>query len=191
MRIPYQFRDVVLAALLLSCLAKVATAQQSAQQLDLPTLSPAVHSALYPEVMCVHCIVPQWDRGYILHLEIDKESAVVTMYVRDGKKVLEARPEPPDAAKVSLRRSIHAPGRNSRGWRRCHDGWAIQGFIADSHRIRFARRVMVPSGLSDTLWITAIRPTRIKTPYATIVLRRACSKVSFPSIPFPNHGTQL
>jgi hypothetical protein len=72
MRIPYQFRDVVRAALLLSCLAKVATAQQSAQQLDLPTLSPAVHSALYPEVMCVHCIVPQWDRGYILHLEMTK-----------------------------------------------------------------------------------------------------------------------
>ncbi|MGB7466964.1 MAG: hypothetical protein WBW14_29030 [Candidatus Acidiferrum sp.] len=125
MRIPYQFRDVVLAALLLSCLAKVATAQQSAQQLDLPTLSPAVHSALCPEVMCVHCIVPQWDRGYILHLEIDKESAVVTMYDRDGKKVLEARPEPPDAAKVSLSAaaSTHAGGRNSRGWRRCHDGW--------------------------------------------------------------------
>ena len=57
--------------------------------------------------------------------------------------------------------------------------------------IRFARRVKVPSGLSDTLWITAIRPTRIRTPYATIVLVRACSKVSFPSIPFPNHGTQL
>ena len=64
------------------------------------------------------------------------------MYDRDGKKVLEARPEPPDAAKVSLRRSIHAPRRNSRGWRRCYDGWAIQGFIADSHRIRFARRVL-------------------------------------------------
>ena len=72
MRIPCQFRDVVLAALLLSCLAKAATAQQSPQKLDVPTLSPAVHSALYPEVMCGHGIVPQWDRGYILHLEIDK-----------------------------------------------------------------------------------------------------------------------
>ena len=29
MRIPYQFRDVVLAALLLSCLAKAATGQRS------------------------------------------------------------------------------------------------------------------------------------------------------------------
>jgi hypothetical protein len=72
MRIPCQFRDVVLAALLLSCLAKAATAQQSPQKLDVPTLSPAVHSALYPEVMCVHGIVPQWDRGHILHLETDK-----------------------------------------------------------------------------------------------------------------------
>jgi hypothetical protein len=72
MRIPCQFRDVVLAALLLSCLAKAATAQQSPQKLDVPTHSPAVHSALYPEVMRVHGIVPQWDRGYILHLEIDK-----------------------------------------------------------------------------------------------------------------------
>jgi hypothetical protein len=51
MRIPYQFRDVVLAALLLSCLPKVATAQQSAQQLDLPTLSPAVHSALFVNLL--------------------------------------------------------------------------------------------------------------------------------------------
>jgi hypothetical protein len=50
-----------------------AAAQQSSLQQDLPTLSPAVHAALYPEVMCVHCIVPQWDHGYILHLKIDKD----------------------------------------------------------------------------------------------------------------------
>jgi hypothetical protein len=163
MRIPYQFRDVVLAALLLSCLAKAAPAQQSPQQLDVPTLSPAVHSALYPEVMCDHCIIPQWDHGYILHREFDKDPAVVTMYDRDGKKVLEARMEPPDAAKVSLSAaaSTHAGG------------------------------ILAVGGGVMTDGITAIRPTRIRTSYATIVLRRACSKVSFPSIPFPNHGTQL
>jgi hypothetical protein len=58
-----------------------ATAQQSSLQQDLPTLSPAVHAALYSEVKCVHRIVPQWDHGYILHLEIDKDPAMVTMYV--------------------------------------------------------------------------------------------------------------
>ena len=157
MRIQYEFRDVVLAALLLSCLAKAATGQQSPQQLDVPTLSPAVHSALYPEVMCGRSLVPQWDRGYILHLEIDKDPAVVTMYDRDGKKVLEARLEPPDAAKVSLSAaaSTHAGGILAIGGGVMTDG-SIQGFIAktdlargaqfnrytlaDSHRIRFARR---------------------------------------------------
>ena len=131
MRTPYQFRDVVLAALLLSCLAKAATAQQAPQQLDVPTLSPAVHSALYPEVMCGHCIVPEWDGGYILHLEIDKDPAVVTMYDRDGKKVLEARLEPQDAAKVSLSgaASTHAGGILAVGGGVMTDG-SIQGFIA-------------------------------------------------------------
>lgn len=131
MRIPYQFRDVVLAALLLSCLAKAAPAQQSPQQQDIPTLSPAVHSALYPEVMCDHCIIPQWDRGYILHLEIDKDPAVVTMYNRDGKKVLEARMEPSDAGKTSLRAAAatSAGGILAVGGGIMTDG-SIQGFIA-------------------------------------------------------------
>ena len=99
MRIQYQFRDIVLAVFLLSCFAAGATAQESSQQQDLPTLSPGVHAALYPEVAW---FTARWDRGYILHLEIDKDPAVVTMYDRDGKKVLEARIGPPDAAKVSL-----------------------------------------------------------------------------------------
>ena len=102
MRILYQFLEVVLVAFLLSCFAAGVGAQQSSKQQDLPTLSPPIHSALYPEVMCVHCLVPQWDHGYILHREIDKDPAVVTMYDRNGKKVLEARLRPPDAAKVSL-----------------------------------------------------------------------------------------
>jgi hypothetical protein len=51
MRMQYRFRDVVLTALLLSCFAAGARAQQSSQQQDhLPTVSPAVHTALYPEV---------------------------------------------------------------------------------------------------------------------------------------------
>lgn len=102
MRIQYQFRDIVFTVFLLSCFAVGATAQQSSKQQDRPVLSSTIHAALYPEVMCVHCIVPQWDRGYIVHLEIDKDPAVVTMYDRDGKKVLEARIGPPGAAKVSL-----------------------------------------------------------------------------------------
>jgi len=81
--------------------------------------------------MCVHCIVPQWDRGYILHLEIDKDPAVVTMYDRDGKKVLEARMAPPDAARVSLlaAAATHAGGILAVGGATMTDG-SIQGLIA-------------------------------------------------------------
>jgi len=131
MKIPYQFRELALTAFLSSCFTVGATAQQSSQPQDLPTLSPAVHSALYPEVMCVHCVVPQWDRGYILHLEIDKDPAVVTMYDRDGKKVLEARMAPPDAAKVSLlaAAATHAGGILAVGGGMMTDG-SIQRLIA-------------------------------------------------------------
>lgn len=131
MRIPYRFRELVLAVFLLSSFAADAKAQQSSLQQDLPALSPAVHSALYPEVMCGHCIIPQWDHGYILHLEIDKDPAVVTMYDRDGKKVLEARMEPPDAAKVSLLAAgaTHAAGILAVGGGIMTDG-SIQRFIA-------------------------------------------------------------
>jgi hypothetical protein len=132
MKIPHRFRELVPAVFLLSCFAVGAAAQQSSQQQqDLPTLCSAVHSALYPEVMCVHCIIPQWDRGYILHREFDKDPAVVTMYDRDGKKVLEARMEPPDAAKISVSAAAatHSGGILAVGGGIMTDG-SIQGFIA-------------------------------------------------------------
>ena len=53
--------------------------------------------------MCVHCVVPHWGHGYLVHEELDRDSAVVTMYDRVGKKVLEARMVPGDAAKASVR----------------------------------------------------------------------------------------
>ena len=131
MKIQYPFRELLRAAFVLSCFAASVTAQQSFQPQDIPTLSPAVHSALYPEVMCVHCIIPQWDRGYILHREFDKDPAVVTMYDRDGKKVLEARLEPLDAGKISLSAAAatHAGGILAVGGGIMTDG-SIEGFIA-------------------------------------------------------------
>ncbi len=102
MKIRYQFSRVVLTAVLLTCFGAVTSGQELAEQ-DLPTLSPPIRAALYPEVMCVHCVVPHWDRGYLVHEEFDRDPAVVTMYDRVGKKVLEARMVPPDAVKGSVR----------------------------------------------------------------------------------------
>ena len=102
MRTSYQFFQAILAAFLLLAFVADSQAQQQSQQPDTPTLSPAIHTALYPEVMCAHCIVPQWDHGYIVHREFDKDPAVVTMYDRNGKKVLEAHVEPRDFAQAPL-----------------------------------------------------------------------------------------
>ena len=81
--------------------------------------------------MCAHCIVPEWDRSYLLHREFDKDPAVVTMYDRSGKKVLEARVVPPDAAKVSLLTAgaTHAGGILAAGGAIFTDG-SNQRFIA-------------------------------------------------------------
>jgi len=101
MKIRYQFLKAVPLVLVFACFGTVTSEQMLSEQ-DLPTLSPALHAALYPEVMCAGCIVPHWDRGYLLHVEFDRDPAVVTMYDRVGKKVLEGRMAPPDAVKASV-----------------------------------------------------------------------------------------
>lgn len=83
MKIRNQFMEVILTALLLACFSTVSGAQRISEH-ELPTLSPALHSALYPEVMCVLCIVPIWNHGYLLHVEVDRDPAVVTKYDKNG-----------------------------------------------------------------------------------------------------------
>jgi hypothetical protein len=101
MKIRNQFLKAIPLALVFACFGGITSAQELSEQ-ELPTLSPPLHAALYPEVMCVHCVVPHWDHSYLVHVEIDQDPAVVTMYDKNGKKVLEARMEPPDAAKASV-----------------------------------------------------------------------------------------
>jgi hypothetical protein len=102
MKIRNRFLKAIPLALVFACFGGITSAQQTSEQ-DLPTLSPALHAARYPEVMCVGCIAPHWDQGYLVHEEFDRDPAVVTMYDRVGKKVLEARMVPGDAAKASVR----------------------------------------------------------------------------------------
>jgi hypothetical protein len=119
----------ILAAVLLSCFARIASAQQPASPQALVTLSEPVPSTLYPEAICAHCIVPEWDRGYLFHL--GEDLAAVTMYDRNGKKVLEARVVLQDAARVSLLTAgaTHAGGILAAGGAIFTDG-SNQRFIA-------------------------------------------------------------
>ena len=102
MKIRNQFLKAIPFALVSACFGAVTSGQELSKQ-DLPTLSPPLHAALYPEVMCVHCVAPHWDHSYLVREEFDRDPAVVTMYDRVGKKVLEARMVPGDAAKASVR----------------------------------------------------------------------------------------
>jgi len=131
MRFQSLFCKATLAAVLLPCFALVTSAQQPSQPQTLVTLSAPIRATLYPEVMCVHCIVPEWDRSYLLHWEFDKDPALVTMYDRNGKKVLDARVVPKDAANVSLIAvgATHAGGILAAGGGTMTDG-SSQRFIA-------------------------------------------------------------
>jgi len=88
MKIRNQFLKAIPLAVVFACFGGITSAQVLSEQ-ELPTLSPPLHAALYPEVMCVGCVVPHWDHGYLVHEEFDRDPAVVTMYDRAGKKVLE------------------------------------------------------------------------------------------------------
>ncbi|HEY1469259.1 MAG TPA: hypothetical protein VGF61_09455, partial [Candidatus Acidoferrum sp.] len=100
--------------------------------------------------------------GYILHLEFDKDPAVVTMYDRNGKKVLEGRMGPPDAAKVSVLAAgaTRVGGILAVGGGIMTDG-SVQGFIAKTdltgrtvqsvHTGRFSPRE-VCEGTHGTVW---------------------------------------
>jgi hypothetical protein len=114
-----------------ACFALVTSAQQPSRPATVVTMSEPVRATLYPEVMCAHCVVPEWDRGSLLHLEFDKDPAVVTMYDRNGKKVVEARVVPDGAAKVSLiaAGATHAGGILAAGGGIMNDG-SSQRFIA-------------------------------------------------------------
>jgi len=94
-----RLRHAVFTLALTICLSEIAQPQED----NAFSLSPATHTSFYPEVMCAHCIVPTWDRHYLLHLEIDKDPSLVTMYDRDGKKVVEGRVTVQGASRISLR----------------------------------------------------------------------------------------
>jgi hypothetical protein len=108
-----------------------ARAQQPPQAQTVVTLSEPDRTTTYPEIICPHCVLPSWDRDYVLHMEIDKDPAVVTMYDRDGKQTLEARFNPPNAmnASVSGAGAARSGGILAVGGTAMNDG-SVRKFVA-------------------------------------------------------------
>jgi hypothetical protein len=107
MKIRTPLRFTISAVLLLLLFSTVGRTQEPPQG-SAPHLIPSGRATLYPDVMCVGCIVPQWDRGYVLHHEIEKnadpEHPMVAVFDRDGKRVLDGRIWAPGFASVTVRR---------------------------------------------------------------------------------------
>ena len=127
----FQFSRASVAAVVTLFLLAIATNGQLSQSTTAVSLSEPVRTTYYPEIICPHCIIPHWDGDYFLHLEIDKDPSVVSMFDRDGKKVLEASFKPSGAASASVAAtgSTHSGGILAAGGLATKDG-SLRQFIA-------------------------------------------------------------
>jgi hypothetical protein len=93
-----------------------------------------LRSASYPEAIYPNGIIPDWDRGYIIHHEFELNNspvaAMVVMYDATGKRVREGRIWPRGAGSVRIRRT--AATRDgailAAGWAIMQDG-STPGYI--------------------------------------------------------------
>jgi hypothetical protein len=97
-------------------------------------ISESVRIVAYPEAFYAHAIMPDWDRGYVLHHEIAVNSrpneAMVVMYDATGKRVREGRIWPQGAGCVTIRRTAatHDGAILAAGGAIMQDG-SVSGFI--------------------------------------------------------------
>ncbi|HET9994536.1 MAG TPA: hypothetical protein VFQ18_03965 [Candidatus Acidoferrum sp.] len=133
-RLKQIFGMLIAAAPLLFCAAS-AQAQSPTPAPERGQISESLRTVAYPEVIYDHSIVPDWDRGYVIHHEIEvnysPDAAMVVMYNAAGKRVREGRIWPQGAGSVSIRRT--AATRDgailAAGWAIMQDG-STPGYIA-------------------------------------------------------------
>jgi hypothetical protein len=127
--------SATLVAMPLMCFSTGIRAQSQPPGTDAGRISETVRTVLYPEAIYPHGIVPDWDRGFVIHYEIDvnysPETPMVVMYDNTGKRIREGRIWPQGAASVRIRRT--AATRDgailAAGWAVMQDG-STQLFIA-------------------------------------------------------------
>ena len=72
-------------------------------------LSETLRTAAYPEAIYSDGIVPDWDRGYVIHYEIEMnhspDTPMIVMYDATGKRIRQGRIWPQGASDVSIRRT--------------------------------------------------------------------------------------
>lgn len=134
-KVTRQTCEVVLSLALLLFFSPTARAQNQPPPLEAGQISNVLHSAAYPEAIYPHGIVPDWDRGYVIHYESEKnhspDTPMVVMYDASGKRIREGRIWPQGAGSVSIRRTAatHEGAILAAGGAIMQDG-SMQGYIA-------------------------------------------------------------
>ena len=124
-----------MAGMLLVCSCAGLQAQNQQQGADAGRISETVRTVSYPEAIYGHGILPDVDRGFVIHYEIEMNQNPVTpmvkMYDATGKRIRDGRIWPQDAGSVRIRRT--AATRDgailAAGWAILKDG-STPGYIA-------------------------------------------------------------
>ena len=122
-------------AFFLMCAVTSASAQDQSPPLEAGRISESLRTVFYPGAMFVYGIVPDWDRGYVIHYEIEvnysPDAPMVMMYDATGTRIREGRIWPEGAGSVRIRRTAATQEGAilAAGWAIMKDG-SIQHYIA-------------------------------------------------------------
>ena len=126
--------EVVLGLALLLSFSTSARAQDQPPRSEAGQISNTLRSAAYPEAIYPDGIMPDWDRGYVIHYEIEMnhspDTPMVVMYDASGKRIRQGRIWPQGAGSVRIRRTAATSDGAilAVGWAIMQDG-SIQHYI--------------------------------------------------------------
>ncbi len=130
-----QLWKIVMAGMLLVCSCAGLQAQNQPQGADAGRISETVRSVSYPEAVYGHGIMPDVDRGFVIHHDFEinysPETPMVVMYDNTGKRIREGRIWPQGAGSVRIRRTAATRDATilAAGWAILKDG-SSPGYIA-------------------------------------------------------------
>jgi len=119
-----KIQTFLLFACAISCLSgfSPALAQAPASQADAGRISDTLKTVAYPRALYPNGLMPDWDRGFVLHYEFEEndtpDTPMVEVYDAEGVRVREGRIWPKGAAAVRIRRTAatHEGAILAAGW---------------------------------------------------------------------------